>query len=50
MRGIDGPREILCYLDFKELDVIYTLCFLSIDTQRGVGVYDDLFGIFGIRD
>jgi len=53
MRGIDGPRDILRYLDSMKLDVIYTLHFLSIDRQGGVGglfrppeVYDDRFGFF----
>jgi len=42
MRGIDGPRDILRYLDSMKLDVIYTLHFLSIDRQ----VYDNRFGFF----
>jgi len=47
MRGIDGPRDILRYLDSMKLDVIYTLHFLSIDRQ----VYDNRFGFFfGVRD
>jgi len=46
MRGIDGPRDVLRYLDSMKLDVIYTLHFLSIDRQ----VYDNRFGFFfGVR-